>query len=155
MNLFRRFFKKGAIAGFTLIEMLVTTFVSFLVIGSILVALVNSLVLDEYNEKFSIALNIARGKIEAALSDRVDFENIVSQEGVINDEATKIKGLWRQDVANVGLDDHLKSVEVKVCWQGRNGRVIGDCRDSDNDGLLDEWTGPNSPCTLKTAIAKR
>jgi len=134
---------------------MITIVVSALVLNGVIMSLVNSMVLNEYNQGFSIAMNFARAQIEGILSRRSDFSNIVSiPSGTLTVTANGINGLYRVDVIDV-IPNQLKDVKVAVCWKARGGRIIGDCT-SDNSGTL-KWKSPNpsSPCMLETAIAAR
>ena len=155
---------------FTLIELLVAVAVAALVISGVFMSLVNSMVLDSYNQNFTIAMNIARAKLEGVFNQRSNFKD-----GIIDDvdddgnntltlASDRLTGNWRIDVAceiPSGAPDNdanceLKNIKVSVCWKERGGRIIGDCEDADDDGDL-EWRAGmnNSPCSLETSIARR
>ena len=139
---------------FTLVELLVTVAVAVLVIGGVLISLINSMILNEYNQKFTIAMNIARAQLEEVISERSNFDSIAPLTDTrLMLASDRIDGRCRIAVTPVdGSSGELKTVIVSVCWRGRAGRIIGDCAAD-----LSSWTGvsPSSPCTLQTAIAKR
>ena len=149
---------------FTLVELLVTLVVAALVIGGVLVFLIHAIILDEYNEKFSIAMNVARAKIEEAISERGNFDDISNEGYALDLESDGIDGSYQRTVAPVaGFTNKLKNIRVVICWRGRGGRVVGE--DLNLNGVLDsnEKDPPvgngdeilDSPCVLTTAIAKR
>lgn len=149
---------------FTLVELLITMVVSALVINGVIMSLINSMVLNEYNKEFSIAMNIARSKAEEQINKRTNFSTITSINNTTTPPAPPLtlandglNGLYRVDVTDVATSfSQLKNIKVAVCWKTRGGRIIGDCRDSNNDGVLDQWTGAlSSPCSISTAIAQR
>ena len=143
---------------FTLVELLITMVVSALVINGVIMSLINSMVLNEYNKEFSIAINIARSKVEEQINKRTNFSTIISIPlGTLTIANDGLNGLYRVEVTDVATSfSQLKNDVVKVCWKTRSGRIIGDCQDSNNDGVLDKWTGAmSSPCSISTAIAQR
>ena len=144
---------KKKLASFTLIELLATVTVISLVLGGVLYSITNSIALDEYNQELSIVVNIARAKIEETLSQKSDFNNIVSTTGPLTISTNGIKGAYRIDITDV-VNNELKNIRVAVCWQSRGGRIFGDC-EAEGDHLKWKINGTNSPCVLVTALAKR
>lgn len=152
--------KQNSLTGFTLVELLITAVVAVLVIGGVFLSLINSMMLNEFNEKFSVAMNIARTKLEEQIAKKSgNFSGIVSDTdngNILSAAADGIDGLYRIDVSDVSdVGGELKGVQVTICWRQRAGRIIGDCQD-DGAGAL-QWAGanPSSPCILRTTIAKR
>ena len=145
---------------FTLAELLVTMAIGILVLGGVLLSLIQSMILSEYNEKFAIAMNIARTKIESIYSIRSsNFGSIVDSADDASARLTVandgIDGRYRIEVDDVpgigGVAEELKEVKVKVCWKGRAGKIVGDC-----NAALTSWIFPySSPCTITAAVAKR
>ncbi len=144
---------------FTLIELLIAIAVAALVISGVFMSLINSMVLDSYNQNFTVAMNIARAKLENVFNQRNGFANISSSSGILTANVNHLDGAWRIDVTDVqgaGDDSELKNIKVAICWKDRRGRIIGDCRDSDGDGVLEWIPGQSdSPCSVETSIAKR
>ena len=146
---------------FTLVELLIAMVISTLVISGVIMSLVNSMILNEYNQGFSVAINTARAKMEEAISKRSVFSNIFSEEGSLTVADDKIDGLYRIDVTDL-VASELKNVKVSVCWRARGGRIIGDCENDPDDPTFLRWKTnipcppcPSSPCSIETAIAKR
>ncbi len=98
-------------------------------------------------------MNIARAKAEETLSQRSDFDNIVSTTGPLTILTNGIKGAYRVDITNV-VSDELINIRVAVCWQGRGGRILGEC-EQEGDHLKWQAGGTGSPCVLETAVANR
>ena len=145
---------------FTLVELLIAIAVAALVISGVFMSLVNSMVLDSYNQNFTIAMNIARAKMEGVFNQRSDFANITSStNNPLSLPTDRLDGNWRIDVTEVigtGQNSELKGIRVSVCWKERRGRIIGDCEDPNGDGVLTWKAGLNgSPCTIETSLAKR
>jgi len=145
--------QKAGFAGkdsFTLVELLITMVVAVLVLNGVIMSLVNSMVLNEYNQSFTYAMNISKAKIEEVLSRRSNFSGIVSTTGTLTAAANGIDGLYRIDVEDV-VADELKNIKVAVCWKARGGKIIGDC------ALINsvlQWQTPySSPCMAETAVA--
>lgn len=142
---------------FTMIELLITMVVSALVINGVIMSIVNSMVLNQYNQEFSIAMNIARAEIEESISQKSSFISIVNETGassVLTLAANGLNGCKRKVVTDI-VDGDLKNVSVYVCWTGRGGRQIGTC---DNPATLTtpcDAASPTSPCMLETAVARR
>ena len=143
---------------FTLVELLVTMVIGILVLGGILLSLIKSMILSEYSEKFAIAMNIARAKIETIYSQRSsDYAGIISTDEALTLAADGLDGRCRVDVIEIPIAE-LKQIKVLVCWRGRGNAIVGDC----NSGLT-AWdpavTGPageyNSPCEIEAAVARR
>ena len=146
---------------FTLVELLIAMVMSTLVISGVIMSLVNSMILNEYNQGFSVAINIARAKMEETISKRSNFSNIVSEEGPLTPADDKIDGRYRIDKIDL-VPDELVNVKVSVCWRARGGRIIGDCENDPNRLTILRWKTsilcppcPSSPCSIETAIAKR
>ncbi len=143
---------------FTLVELLITASVGILVLTGVLMTIIHSMVLDEYNEKLSIAMNIARAELEVEFAKRTAFGSIETREGVLEQEVDNIEGAYRIEVTEP-ISGSLKNVKVLVCWQSR-GRVWGECvwdvtdgkykfSDLNKDGFL------QAPVEIETAIANR
>ena len=150
--------------GFTLIELLFTMLISAIVIGGVFMSLISTLVLNEYTQGFSVAMNIARAQMEQVLANRGNFTGIVTSP--VNPDSTLFTpgsspAGWRLTQANNGINGllgmevtdlgDLKHVRIVVCWRGRAGKITGDCRES--SGVL-YWNTYNSPCTLETDISR-
>lgn len=136
---------------FTLVELLITMVVAVIVISGVILSLINTMVLNEYNQEFSIAMNIARAQLEQQIANRSDFDNLISSTGTLTKSADGLDGLYRVDITNPYPD--LRDISVAVCWKSRGGRIIGDC--VSNGGNL-AWVSPNSsPCFLSTSLARR
>ncbi len=146
---------------FTLIELLITMVVSALVINGVIMSIVNSMVLNQYNQEFSIAMNIARAEIEESISQKTNFTGIVSESGATSELTLAndgLRGCKRKVVTNVVLNE-LRNVRVFVCWVGRGGRLIGNCVDLETQ-VNPVCTTPlaalvQSPVMLETAVARR
>ena len=152
--------------GFTLAELLIAVAVAALVISGVFMSLVNSMVLDSYNQNFTIAMNVARAKMEdKVFKERSNFtEGIVSSVNgpgnVLTLANDGLVGNWRLDVTEVigsGENSELKSAGVAVCWKERGGRIIGDCENDPNAPGTLRWKAglSGSPCSFETSIAKR
>ncbi|GEM_PF-2023481 len=147
-------------AAFSLAEILITIVVTTLVIKGVSMSTVNAIVLNEYNRGFSIAMNVARLKLEETIAKRSDFDSIDSVKGSLTKASEGIDGLYRIDVKDA-IPGRLKDISVSVCWSGRGKRIIGHCKDTNNDGIVDGWKeNPNppvpwSPCIVSTAIVAR
>ena len=142
---------------FTLIELLTVMVIAALVINGVIMSIVNSMVLNEYNQELTIAMNIARAEIEESISQKTSFSSIVSESGESSSkltlEAHGLDGCKRKYVTPI-IADELVNVKVYVCWQGRGGRKIGNCANPPactvpaNNAL-------QSPVVLETAVAQR
>ncbi len=153
---------------FTLAELLVTTAVGVLLIGGVLFSMIRSMVLNEYNQNFSIAQNIAREKMEQVFSMRNDFTNICSDKGQLNTETDGLNGFFQVVVRNAletgkpiipqdcGSNNNtsLKDIEVDVCWVNRFGDPVGDCTCEKNQCTDIEQDG-TFPVSFKSAVARR
>ena len=154
-------------SSFSLAELLVTVTVAILVLGGVLISMISAMMLNEANEKFSIAMNIARNKLEDIFSRRTDFDTIIDAVGCLDFDSDGndldctpnpelSKGMYRIDVTDVTSD--LKEIKIAICWRGRGTKIIGDCQDvaiPPESGDL-QWVAPfSSPCVLETAIARR
>ena len=145
---------------FTLVELLITIVVAALVLNGVIMSLVNSMVLNEYNQGFTFAMNIARSQMEDVLSRRSDFSSIVNATGTLSAAANGINGLYRIDVTDI-VPNELKNVKISVCWRARGGRVIGPCRLVNNNLIWDpsiqtiiaDSSNRQNPCTIETAVA--
>ena len=137
---------------YTLVEVLITIVVSALVINSVVMSIVNSMVLNDYNQGFGIAMNIARAKTEEVISKKSNLSSIVNEDGPLTLAQDGINGRYRIDVTDV-VANELKNVKIAVCWTAR-GRIVGDCAPAAVPGTL-QWSGTNSPCTIETAVAQR
>ena len=158
---------RAAKKAFTLVELLITIVVAALVLNGVLMSLVNSMVLNEYNQGFTLAMNFAKTQMENILSQSSNLATIVSVPGegdpdkarkqVLTVAANSINGLYRIDVTDIGAAaglaaNELKNVKIAVCWKARGNRIIGDCKVGSTGAL--EWKSPySSPCVLETAIA--
>ena len=156
---------------FTLVELLITMVVSALVINGVIMSLVNSMVLNEFNKGFSVAINIARAKTEEVIGKRSNFASIVFEDGPLSLTTDGIDGRYRIDVETVPATDPnspLKNVRVSVCWRARGGRIIGECTVPAGSSL--QWKSlspaptsctpstinkPYSPCCIETAVSAR
>ena len=146
---------------FTLVELLIAMVISTLVISGVIMSLINSMILNEYNQGFSVAINIARAKMEETIGKRSNFSSIISEEGLLTLANDKIDGRYRIDKTDLVLDE-LVNVKVSVCWKARGGRIIGDCENDPINPPFLRWKTsipcppcPSSPCSIETAIAKR
>ncbi len=146
---------------FTIIELLITIVVSALVINGVIMSLINSMVLNEYNQEFSIAMNVARAQVESIISKKTDWTKLPVPDAngiaVIVDPPLTLAndGIFgRYKVVLTDVNPQLKNVKVSVCWRARGNRVIGDCTCT-NAGCT--WVSPSgsSPCSIETAIAQR
>ena len=162
--------KDRAKKAFTLVELLITIVVSALVLNGVIMSLVNSMVLNEYNQGFTFAMNIARSQTESVLSRRSNFSTIVSVPAAGDPNKTKrevltaatngINGLYRIDVTDI-IPNELKNVKISVCWRARGGRVVGPCRlvnnsltwDPNIQTIIADSSNKQNPCTIETAVA--
>ena len=142
---------------FTLVELLIAIAVAALVISGVFMSLINSMVLDSYNQNFTIAMNIARAEMEKIFNNRPEFDDeiISSPDNPLTLATNRLDGNFQVVVTDV-IAGELKNIKISVCWKERGGRIIGDCVDSDGNGDL-EWKAglSGSPCSLETSIAKR
>ncbi|MBM3251677.1 MAG: type II secretion system protein [Candidatus Omnitrophica bacterium] len=165
----------------TMLELvLVIALLGFALVG-LLVSYVSSLNLSEYDKDLTIAMNIAREKMEELYNQRFeDFDTLGvsmcdSEEGclVTGDNNLRVVSFSKIYVQNnyndfngscaiyiTKLDENLKEARTVVCWKQNVGRITGE--DKDLDGTLDgnEDAGGHvgqldSPCELISAFAKR
>ncbi len=164
---------------FTLIELMITIVVGLLVLGGVSLSIFNSLVLNEYNEKFTTAMNFARKQLEQTIAKKSSFSTIIS---VLDTTCTSsstantlaaagLDGNYRIEVNPVpvtgSVSAEIVDVRVVVCWKMRGGRIIGECTldsnlippPSSTCGQLkfNDINGNSkydSPCTLETAVAQ-
>ena len=139
---------------FTLIELLITMVVSALVINGVIMSIVNSMVLNEYNQEFSIAMNIARAEIESAISQKTSFSSLTTVNRNLTLAADGLNGCVRRIVTSV-VPGELANVQIFVCWRGRGNRQIGNCVRSSPQPPTCLAGTTTSPCTLETAVARR
>jgi len=154
--------------GFTMIELMFVIAILVFVVAGLLVAYVNCLTLNEFNLKFSIAMNLARQAAELTHYYSSNWSAIVSQE---YDEAYmsanhNVEGYSEAIIVDNSVDPSLKIITVVVCWRGKGGRIIGEDNgagvsgnqlngrrdsgeDANGDGRL------SSPCEITFAIAKK
>lgn len=147
--------KKSA---FSSIELLLTILMSVITINGVVISVINSMVLNEINQNYSVAINVARARMEQTIGQKSNFDSIVSSEGALTLNSDGITGRYRIDVTGPGggAPTSIKNIKVAVCWLNRGARVVGDC-DKNPDGTL-SWKNigdPTSPCVLQTSIAKR
>ena len=150
---------------FTLVEILITVLITTIVLSAVLALFVNDLALGQQNKEFSIAMNIARAKMEELINKRSDFVNIVStpEPGIALSAATDgIAGLYRIDVTDISYGSNpvvtgwLKQIKISVCWKSLGNRIIGQCKNNAGlpNGPLDQWYGAkSSPCSIETALS--
>ena len=131
--------------------------VAALVINGVIMSIVNSMVLNQYNQEFSIAMNIARAEIEESVSQKSNFNSIVSESGTTLSELQLstfgLRGCKRKYVTPI-IAGELVNVKVYVCWRTRGGRRIGNCA-TPPDCTLPADASLESPVMLQTSIAKR
>lgn len=141
-------------SSFTLIELLVTAFVATLVLGGVMVSLINGTALNEYSQELTMAMNIARAKLESdVFAKRAAFSEIVTTtNGQLSLAADGLAGIYRIEVTD--LFDGLKTARISICWRSRGRKTIGDCREDTTDHFV--WGASyTSPCVIETAIARR
>jgi prepilin-type N-terminal cleavage/methylation domain-containing protein len=145
--------------GFTLVE--VTLVVAIVIIVS--VALLNSfmscLALNETSRNITIAMNIARDKMEELVNKRLSWDEIIDAS---YNEAALVAAYGFHGSCNVRvipINDKLKSVRIVVCWRQRGNRILGE--DRNLNGVLDSGEDINpvntqldSPVVVETAIVK-
>jgi type II secretory pathway pseudopilin PulG len=168
----------------TMLELLLVIAIAGLALVGLLVTYVSSLNLGEYDRNLTLAMNIAREKMEELYNERItNFDDLGSEMCLeeptgcnieVVDPSLTIVSFDSEHMAakNYGLDgsctiyireldpSNLKEVRVIVCWKQRVGRIIGE--DINLNGVLDpgEDVGghPNeldSPCEIISAFAKR
>ena len=162
----RRMKKLGNQNAYTMVELLITMVVAALVLNGVIMSLINSMILNEYNQEFSKAMNIARQKAEDVMTNKSNLDNVLNQTGTLSLATDGIAGLFRVDVRgvdNVTLTQaQLLNVRIAVCWQSRSGRIVGECL-IDGSGVLrwkpyienDPWAALSSPCIVETSVAQR
>lgn len=150
--------------GFTTIELLFVVGISLLVIAAMLGGFVNFMIINEHNRNLTIAMNIARDKMEQVITDAQsgNFDSIVSTSYNAASLATaySVPANWGSCAVTItNINNDLKYVRMVVCWRDRGNRRIGEDfnlngvldsgEDSNNNGLID------SPCVLYSAVARK
>ncbi len=148
--------KKNA---FSSLELLLTIVISVIMINGIVISIINSMVLNELNQSYSIAINIARAKMEQTIGQKSNFDSITSSGGPLTRSSDGILGRYRIDAVFDAPSipaSNIVNIHVAVCWQVR-GRFIGDCEivATNNEIGWKVMANPTSPCALRTAIARR
>ena len=144
---------------FTLMEVMIALTVVILVMSSVLSFLISSMDLNELNQKYFIAMNIAQAKMAEKINQRPNFDSIGPDPAILLYAGSDgIDGICRVDVTTLVLPpvkQEYKILDVYVCWKSRRGRVIGSCHDTNSDGRLDAWyIPPESPAHIRAGITK-
>lgn len=110
-------------AGFTLVEVLVTTVILAIVAVAVLYAMAQCLNLQETAKNLTIAMSAARAEIERLRNQ--DFTSIIP--GTFTFDPYGLNGSGQINITPVDdLDDpDLLNVRAVVCWQQGN-RIIGE-----------------------------
>ena len=169
----------------TMIELIIVIGLLGFALAGLLISYVSSLNLSEYDKNLTIAMNIAREKMERLYDERdEDFDGLGS--GMCDDEAAgcSISGNNTNRVVSFNnsniretynnfngscviyideidpFGDNLKQARVAVSWRQRLGRIIGEDKNLNGlfDGGDDNEDGDgllNSPCEITTAFANR
>jgi len=169
----------------TMLElMLVITLLGFALVG-LLISYVSSLNLSEYDKNLTIAMNIAREKMEELYNERSEnFDTLGTNMcdgaagcSVTGDDSLRIVSFNNAYMKNnynnfngsctayiTELDQNLKEARIVVCWGQRIGRVTGEddgAGDAFLNGQLDSGEDRNgngqldSPCELISAFTQR
>jgi type II secretory pathway pseudopilin PulG len=162
----------------TMLELvLVIALLGFALVG-LLISYVSSLNLSEYDKNLTIAMNIAREKMEELYNNRsVNFDNLGENMGAthfagnyaIGKEFSFDNAYMKSTYDNfngsctiyiTSLDQNLKEARIVVCWKQQVGRITGE--DKNLNGYFDEGDGEgeytnqlDSPCRLVSAFTKR
>jgi len=115
-------------AAMTLPELLIAAALVAVVLISIVFSYMTCLQLNELAKNSSIAVRSARTRLEQIKN--TDFDDIKAQYDEVSFTPALLNGSGVSYVDDSNPD--LLAVTVTVCWQQRNGRIIGE--DSDLDG---------------------
>jgi len=126
-------------SGFTLIELMVATFVLALVLVAILGSYITCLDLVELSKNTSVAMNIAQTKMEEIKNST--YTQIKTNYDRVPFAITGLTGMGVSYVDNTNPD--LLQVTVTVCWRQKNGRIIGE--DTNLNGGLDAGEDKSNP----------
>jgi type II secretory pathway pseudopilin PulG len=128
--------------GFTTLELMFVIGVALLVITALLGGFINFMVLNEHNRNLTIAMNIARDKMEAIFlqRDTGNFDAINNATYTSNDAnppslsapvpdgyGVPIGWGWSCNVAVTDIpntSNSLKFITISVSWRERGGRTI-------------------------------
>lgn len=145
----------------TMLELVVVIGVVGIALMGLLVSYINSLSLSDYDKNLTIAMNIAREKMEELYTDRVKTFDTLGQDLcgaanppdciwamngntiVVSFNNTYMKthypgfnGSCTAYIKDIDpLGDNLKEVRIVVCWRQGIGRIIGE--DTNLNGALD------------------
>ena len=141
--------------GFTLVEILFTTVILAIVVGSLIELFMYCSFLAEASRDLTIAMHEAQNKLEEIRND--NYDNIVTDYANKVYDITSPNGKIYTYVDNTNTD--LLIIKVAVCWQNSNGRVMGEDQNVDGTLTVSEDKNGNSQAdseaTLLDYIARR
>ncbi len=152
---------------FTMLELVLVIVIVVIVSTALMSSLITCMALNDNSRMMTIAMNIARDKLEDIINRKGDWDTIVNPQGPYGINILSLppaQGGYNFDgscqVTVHTVNSTLKLIRVVVCWRLRNGRVVGS--DANFNGLIDDathvvWQGiqvHNSPVVIVTAISR-
>ncbi|MBF0521468.1 MAG: prepilin-type N-terminal cleavage/methylation domain-containing protein [Candidatus Omnitrophica bacterium] len=147
--------KKQYIQGFTLMELMVVTVILIVAIGGILATYIQCLAISEISRNSTTAMIAAKSRLEDIKN--ASFDQLVTKFNKVSFSIGDLNGIGVSYVDNTNLD--LYKITISVCWQQRNGQIIGE--DTNLNGQLDAGEDVNhnniidSPLQIVTYIYNR
>lgn len=135
-----------ACAGFTLVELLVSSALLILAVTGVLLSYIRALELNEISKNSSLAVQSARTRM-----DQIKNATYSTVKGTYNNVSFSVSGLDAKGVSYV--DDSvpkLLKITVPVTWKQKNGRLFGE--DADLDGVLDGGEDKNGNGLLSSPV---
>jgi prepilin-type N-terminal cleavage/methylation domain-containing protein len=148
--------KRLATRAFSLMELMVAALILAIVLVGLLASYVACFNLNEMAQNSSLAINAAETKTEE-IKNFSNFDQIKTTYHNVSFSLSSLTGAGVSYVDDTNPD--LLQVTVTVCWQQKNGRVIGE--DLDLDGQLDTGEDINSngvldsPAQVVTYLARQ
>jgi len=143
--------KKSKKSGFTMLEVVVTTFVLVVAICGLLGLFFSSIILNETARNTSIAIQAAQAKLEELKN--VSFSDLPTYNNTTFDVSGFGSGLAKgrvevSDTAYNSSDYNLKKVHISVSWKQNSNRIVGE--DVNLDGAYSSSEDTNSDGELNS-----
>ncbi len=151
---------------FTMVEVILVTVIVVVISTALITTFVTCLALNENSRMMTIAMNIARDKIEETINSKANWTGplLSSRSYGISalSKAPSLGGYSFNGSCQVLVFEKaptLKLARVAVCWKLKNGRVVGSDLNlngqSDSVETWEVWGGATaitSPVVITTAI---
>lgn len=138
--------KRKKCAGFTLVELLVASFILAIVIIGMLVSYLRCLELAELSKNISRATSASRSRVEAIKN--TDFDQSIATYNTVTFTSPDLNGIGVSYVTAVNPD--LLKVTVTFCWRQKNRLVVGE--DKNLNGIIDAGEDTNANGMLDSTV---